>query len=578
VDIEKWLEDLGDDVVDKDDLAIDFDVGWSGHDYVTDAPATLPETLNLELTEWLTTDDLKSDRVLTDLLPIGHLTFDWTADHNTFTGQREQFKGTPGPTFPVDVNTRPVDIFLKYFDDDLLELIVRQTNRHATYQIDRFRTTENSRLNKWTNTDKCEITTFLAILIFQGLAPLSVESHYWKETGYLTLKYFKTLMTYNRFLLLKRLLNFSDSNISVSTDQTQRTDPKLRKIWPVLSHLQKKFSELYLPGQEIAIDESLLKWQGRLSFAQKIATKAAKVGVKTYELCESSTGYLWNFYVYTGKDSQQPSSELQDMDTAENSTKPPAPTCATARIVLNLVNPLLNLGHTLVMDNFYNSPLLARYLKSQGTDCYGTLRINREFVPESIKSVSKNDMRVGEVIHTFSRDVSICLWRDNNLVSMLSTYHENSIGGKEKYGRYKYKPQIVLDYNLMMGGVDKKDQLLSAHPIERSRNIIWYKKVFRRLLNITIVNSYVVYKIKHPNTTQRAFREKLAEELVGAFRPLVEVEPQPMVVTNIRSTLYIKHYVYLLRLGLKVGEEETYRSARYDFDRCLGSLFVYEVC
>lgn len=39
-----------------------------------------------------------------------------------------------------------------------------------------------------------------------------------------------------------------------------------------------------------------------MSFAQKIATKAAQVGVKTYELCESSTGYLWKYFVYVEND------------------------------------------------------------------------------------------------------------------------------------------------------------------------------------------------------------------------------------------------------------------------------------
>ncbi|KAL0879457.1 hypothetical protein ABMA27_003208 [Loxostege sticticalis] len=37
-----------------------------------------------------------------------------------------------------------------------------------------------------------------------------------------------------------------------------------------------KFSSLYYPRQEIAIDESLLKWHGRLSFAQKINSMVAQ--------------------------------------------------------------------------------------------------------------------------------------------------------------------------------------------------------------------------------------------------------------------------------------------------------------
>lgn len=65
-------------------------------------------------------------------------------------------------------------------------------------------------------------------------------------------------------------------------------DSKLYKIAPVIDYYEK-FSSLYYPSQEIVIDESLLKWHGRLSFSQKILSKAAKVGIKTYELCESTT-------------------------------------------------------------------------------------------------------------------------------------------------------------------------------------------------------------------------------------------------------------------------------------------------
>lgn len=87
----------------------------------------------------------------------------------------------------------------------------------------------------------------------------------------------------------------------VDNETIQDNDNRLCKIRPVLDYLNDKFASLYMPSQEIAIDESLLKWHGRLSFSQKISSKAAQVGVTTYELCESSSGYLWKYFVYTGK-------------------------------------------------------------------------------------------------------------------------------------------------------------------------------------------------------------------------------------------------------------------------------------
>jgi hypothetical protein len=57
----------------------------------------------------------------------------------------------------------------------------------------------------------------------------------------------------------------------------------------------------------------------------------------------------------------------------------------TSAIVLSLVEPLLNRGHTLWMDNFYNAPALAEKLKSLKTDCVGILRLNRKDVPKMVK-------------------------------------------------------------------------------------------------------------------------------------------------------------------------------------------------
>ncbi|KAJ8728606.1 hypothetical protein PYW07_006302 [Mythimna separata] len=298
----------------------------------------------------------------------------------------------------------------------------------------------------------------------------------------------------------QRCLHFVDNALC-----SRGKPSKLTKIQPILDHLVSKFRSLYLPEQDIAIDKSLMLWKGRLSFSQLIATKAAQLGVKSYELCESKTGYLWNIIIYTGK------KERHNVQANENPAEP---------TVLNLVRPLLNRGHTLVMDNFYNSPLLARTLKAQKTDVMGTLRLNREFVPESLRNKNKANMQPGGVAFSQTRDMTITVWMDSNVVSLISTYHKEEVGGKEKYRDFKYKPKVVLDYNLSMGGVDKKDQLLQAVPIERVCNLIWYKKLFRRLLNVSIHNAFVMYSKSGLNKmAQRQFRVLLADEIMQRFRP-----------------------------------------------------------
>jgi len=131
---------------------------------------------------------------------------------------------------------------------------------------------------------------------------------------------------------------------------TYQGPSKLFKIYTVLSHLNTKFQILYLPGQNIAIDEELTLWRGRLSFRQFIPLNSSKFGIKSFEICESSSGYLWSFIIYTGKDTV-----FQKAFISGDTNK-------TAAILLSLVEPLLGKGRTLWMDNFYNSPALAQRL------------------------------------------------------------------------------------------------------------------------------------------------------------------------------------------------------------------------
>ena len=102
----------------------------------------------------------------------------------------------------------------------------------------------------------------------------------------------------DRFESICNFMHFNNND----TLRTYQGPSKLFKIYPVLSHLNTKFQILYLPGQNIAIDEFLTLWRGRITFRQYIPSKSSKVGIKSYELCESSSGYLWSFIIYTGKD------------------------------------------------------------------------------------------------------------------------------------------------------------------------------------------------------------------------------------------------------------------------------------
>ena len=136
-----------------------------------------------------------------------------------------------------------------------------------------------------------------------------------------------------------------------------------------MDHLFEKFQEVYVPTCNVSIDESLLLWKGRLSFKQYIPLKRARFGVKSFMLCEDS-GYTFSFKIYTGRENVAPQQELS----------------LSERVVVDLMQPLLQKGYHLYNDNWYTSLPLYRYHHQQGTLACGTIRNNRKGFPEQVKS------------------------------------------------------------------------------------------------------------------------------------------------------------------------------------------------
>jgi hypothetical protein len=172
-------------------------------------------------------------------------------------------------------------------------------------------------------------------------------------------------------------------------------------------------------------------------------------------------------------------------------------TTKMAEIVLSLVEPLLKKGHTLWMGNFYNSPALAQRLKSLSTDRVGTLHLNIKDIP---KTVRENKLKKGEMIAQHSGLVSVLKWCDKKDTTMISTYRGEETRKKlTKRGQEKENPVSVLDYNENMGRVDLKDQVLQSYLLERQEMTKWYMNMFRRLLNVTILNRLIIC---HANSDQ----------------------------------------------------------------------------
>ena len=64
---------------------------------------------------------------------------------------------------------------------------------------------------------------------------------------------------------------------------------RLGKIKPLVQYLQQ---HVYHPGRNIAVDEAMLKFQGRSALKQYMPKKPIKRGIKVWVLGDRSNGYF----------------------------------------------------------------------------------------------------------------------------------------------------------------------------------------------------------------------------------------------------------------------------------------------
>ncbi|GLV46255.1 hypothetical protein CBL_12332, partial [Carabus blaptoides fortunei] len=149
-------------------------------------------------------------------------------------------------------------------------------------------------------------------------------------------------MSLRRCRDIKKDLHFTSND---DYDPRTHSNPKLNKIWPIYQNLNEKCSNLYVPGRDISVDESLMLYKGRLGWKQYLPLKSAHFGFKLYHLCESKSGYVYSFLIYTEKGTIL-------SDKYKNKS-------LTSQVVQSLAGNLLDQGYSITTDNFYLPPELA---------------------------------------------------------------------------------------------------------------------------------------------------------------------------------------------------------------------------
>jgi hypothetical protein len=119
--------------------------------------------------------------------------------------------------------------------------------------------------------------------------------------------------------------------------------------------------------------------------------------------------------------------------------------------------------------------------------------------------------------------VSYCP-KKNKIVSILSTLHSEP---KVDTSNEQRKPEVILMYNDTKGGVDTMDQMTRTYSCKRKTRR-WPLLVFYNILDISVINFYVIWKALNPNWNfnnshkKRLCLLKLGKQLAGVSKETIQ--------------------------------------------------------
>ena len=193
----------------------------------------------------------------------------------------EEFTSRTGPT--VNIPESPLEVFELFFSDDLLDIIVEESNRYAGQVMG------EERYREWKKITKEDVKAFLGFSILMGINHLPSVDDYWSKDPLLHYAPIADRIPRWHFREISRYLHFVDND-----HLAQRGDPahdRLGKVRPLIDHLSSRFETLYEPSKNVAVDEAMIKFQGRSSLKQYMPQKPIKRGIKVGVLGDSSNGY-----------------------------------------------------------------------------------------------------------------------------------------------------------------------------------------------------------------------------------------------------------------------------------------------
>ncbi|XP_050313063.1 uncharacterized protein LOC126748103 [Anthonomus grandis grandis] len=372
----------------------------------------------------------------------------------TRRGAKDIIKNKQGIT-PYSSNfTTEIEAFLLFMSDNILNILVVQTNRKAEEVIRQWNEKYPHKLQRtWQLTDSMEIKAYLGILLIQGALQATKEP--------------------------QKILWCTDKKYV-----RRKINDKLAPI-RVFDLFVQNCIMAYSPGSHVTIDEQLGSFRGRCPFRIYMKSKPDKYGLKIWAMADSKNSYSIN---------------LQG-----------------ERVVLDLVDPLGTV-YGVTTDNFFTSLPLADKLAEKKLSLCGTLRKNKSYIPNELQPKLFRPEFSSMFAFTKEHTIVSYTPRKGKAVILLSTEHHDDTVADEKYKINPHIILHYNDTKGAVDTTDKMVKQYSARRIyNRWPMAIFGQLLDIAALNSFILWDIKYPKIKKSKDDRRYFLLQLGESLVKEY-------------------------------------------------------------
>ena len=403
---------------------------------------------------------------------------------------------------------RPGEYLSLLFTDEMIDRFVTETNSYVAKNVKPAWTPDK-------NLTRDELKRYFGVTLYMGISGRPDRRMYWNR-GFFGDKFVSGVMSRDRFESISTNLHWLDT-FDVSPDErlAKNIEDSFWSIAGFMEVLADNCMEYYKCGRFLSIDEMCIAFKGRHRAKVYNPSKPFKWHLKCFCLNDAKTGYLWNFFMYRGKDERRP-----------------AGVPATLYPCIKLTEPsdLHGQDHCATIDNWYGQVLAGKVFGSKPllVDFAVTVKASKRGTPRdtTFAKTGRNKRARGEMeCKTITVDgvtYYFTAWMDSKPVHMLTSFppYETSCERHEKRANGSYgpkqpvpQPSTVPVYNMGMPGTDIGDQK-SGYYHDHRKSKKWQMKVYRHFLTAMGTSAHILYNDGRKKDAQLTHLEFLAEAII----------------------------------------------------------------